>query len=92
MDEEEHEEEEEVTPEPRNLFNDEYYANLKYDLKANIFEENDNINDVDGKEIDENKINKIIKDENKLPEDKKPPNLEKLKKKGKEKVEINLFN
>ena len=54
--------------------------------------ENDNINDVDGKEIDENKINKIIKDENKLPEDKKPPNLEKLKKKGKEKVEINLFN
>ena len=54
--------------------------------------ENDNINGVDGKEIDENKINKIIKDENKLPEDKKPPNLEKLKKKGKEKFEINLFN
>ena len=35
----EQEDVEEVTPEPRNLFNDEYYANLKYDLKANIFEE-----------------------------------------------------
>ena len=39
--EDEQEEEEEVTPEPRNLFNDEYYANLKYDLKANIYEEKD---------------------------------------------------
>ena len=31
-------------------------------------------------------------EEDKKPEDKKPPNLEKLKKKGKEKIKVNLFN
>ena len=30
---------EEITPEPRNLFNDEYYAKLNYKLQANIYEE-----------------------------------------------------
>jgi hypothetical protein len=30
--------------------------------------------------------------DDKKPEDKKPLNIEKLKKKGKEKIEINLFN
>ena len=41
--EEEEEDDEELTPEPRNLFNDEYYANLKYDLKAIYFEEKEKI-------------------------------------------------
>ena len=39
--EDEHEIDKELTPEPKNLFNDEYYANLKYDLKANVYEEKD---------------------------------------------------
>ena len=39
--EEEQEIDKELTPEPKNLFNDEYYANLKYDLKANVYEEKD---------------------------------------------------
>ena len=37
--EEQEELEEKITPEPRNLFNDEYFAKLKYDLKANFYEE-----------------------------------------------------
>ena len=41
---------------------------------------------------EENHINQMLNDNDKKPEDKKPPNIEKLKKKGKERVEINLFS
>ena len=37
--EEQEELEENITPEPRNLFNDEYFAKLKYNLKAKYYDE-----------------------------------------------------
>ena len=40
--EEEQELEDKITPEPRNLFNDEYFAKLKYGLKANFYEDDEN--------------------------------------------------
>ena len=58
----------------------------KIDEKENKIPNNNQNNDNDIK-INMDKNN----DDNK-PEDKKPPNIEKLKKKGKEKIEINLFN
>ena len=68
----------------------------------NIKEENDEIEDDEiekgnGDEMKENmnQMNDIPKMgnelEKKVPEDKKPPNISKLKKKGKEKAEIKLF-
>ena len=40
--EEEQELEDKITPEPRNLFNDKYFAKLKYGLKANFYEDDEN--------------------------------------------------
>ena len=50
------------------------------------FEQNEDL-----KENKNNNINEIGDDGDKKPEDKKPPNIEKLKKKGKEKKEISIF-
>ena len=50
------------------------------------FEQNEDL-----KENKNNNINEIGDDDDKKPEDKKPPNIEKLKKKGKEKKEISIF-
>ena len=55
-------------------------------------DEDQNNKIIDNDEIKENKINIDGDNEDKKPEDKKPPNIEKLKKKGKEKIEIKLFN
>ena len=61
--------------------------------KKNIINEvNENEENIDNNKNDENKVEMSIKNEDKKPEDKKPPNIQKLKKKGKEKIEINLFN
>ena len=61
--------------------------------KENIIKEvNENEENIINNEKEENKVDTIIKNEDKKPEDKKPPNLEKLKKKTKEKIEIKLFN
>ena len=49
-------------------------------------DENININ-----EEKENQKIKIQEDIDKMPEDKKPPNIKKLRKKGKDKKEINIF-
>ena len=58
----------------------------KIDEKENKIPNNNQNNDNDIKiNMDKNNVFK-------KPEDKKPPNIEKLKKKGKEKIEINLFN
>ena len=57
-----------------------------------IEDEDQNNKIIDNDEIKENKINIDGDNEDKKPEDKKPPNIEKLKKKGKEKIEIKLFN
>ena len=71
--------------------------NLKDIKEENDEIENDEIEKGNGNEIQENinKINNIPKIDNemekKMPEDKKPPNISKLKKKGKEKAEIKLF-
>ena len=67
---------------------------IETDEKENI---NNHIDENENKMIenntnDKNKMNKAKNREDKKPEDKKPPNIEKLKKKGKEKIEINLFN
>ena len=67
---------------------------IETDEKENI---NNHIDENEKKMIennstDKNKMNMTKSRENKKPEDKKPPNIEKLKKKGKEKIEINLFN
>ena len=70
--------------------------NLKDIKEENDEIENDEI-EKGGNEIQENinKMNNIPKIDNemekKIPEDKKPPNISKLKKKGKEKAEIKLF-
>ena len=70
--------------------------NLKDIKEENDEIENDEI-EKGGNEIQENinKMNNIPKIgnemEKKVPEDKKPPNISKLKKKGKEKAEIKLF-
>ena len=50
------------------------------------FEQNEDL-----KENKNNNIDEIGEDDDKKPEDKKPPNIEKLKKKGKEKKEISIF-
>ena len=61
--------------------------------KNNIINEvNENEENISGIEKEENKVDVKIEKEEKKPEDKKPPNIQKLKKKGKEKIEINLFN
>ncbi len=61
--------------------------------KNNIKNEvNDNEENINNNENEENKVDIKIPNEDKKPEDKKPPNIQKLKKKGKEKIEINLFN
>ena len=61
--------------------------------KKNIINEvNENEENIDNNKNDENKLEISIKNEDKKPEDKKPPNIQKLKKKGKEKIELNLFN
>ena len=61
--------------------------------KNNIKNEvNDNEENINNNENEENKEDIKIPNEDKKPEDKKPPNIQKLKKKGKEKIEINLFN
>ena len=71
--------------------------NLKDIKEENDEIENDEIEKGNGNEIQENinKMNNIPKIDNemekKMPEDKKPPNISKLKKKGKEKAEIKLF-
>ena len=71
--------------------------NLKDIKEENDEIENDEIEKGNGNEIQENinKMNNIPKIDNemekKVPEDKKPPNISKLKKKGKEKAEIKLF-
>ena len=71
--------------------------NLKGIKEENDEIENDEIEKGNGNEIQENinKMNNIPKIDNemekKVPEDKKPPNISKLKKKGKEKAEIKLF-
>ena len=71
--------------------------NLKGIKEENDEIENDEIEKGNGNEIQENinKMNNIPKIDNemekKMPEDKKPPNISKLKKKGKEKAEIKLF-
>ena len=54
-------------------------------------ERNDNDENKNVLNEEENNINKIEDKSEKKPEDKKPPNIEKLKKKGKEKKEINFF-
>ena len=53
---------------------------------------NENEENIDNNKNDEIKEDIKKKNEDKKPEDKKPPNIQKLKKKGKEKIEINLFN
>ena len=71
--------------------------NLKDIKEENDEIENDEIEKGNCNEIQENinKMNNIPKIDNemekKMPEDKKPPNISKLKKKGKEKAEIKLF-
>ena len=61
--------------------------------KKNVIKEvNENEENIDNNKNDEIKEDFKIKNEDKKPEDKKPPNIQKLKKKGKEKIEINLFN
>ena len=63
--------------------------------EENTDDKNSNDNKEDSivqKREEVNNINNILEDENdKKPEDKKPPNIEKLRKKGKEKQEINFF-
>ena len=60
--------------------------------KNNIKNEvNDNEENINNNENEENKVDVKIPKEDKKPEDKKPPNISKLKKKGKEKAEIKLF-
>ena len=81
---------------------DDESENSKENIKENNIDENKNniINEVDenkenmsdNTENEENKLEVKIQKEDKKPEDKKPPNIQKLKKKGKEKIEINLFN
>jgi hypothetical protein len=61
--------------------------NGELDEENNQIEKNRKIND----EQEKNNISKFEEDEDKKPEDKKPPNIQKLKKKGKQKKEINLF-
>ena len=61
--------------------------------KKNIINEmNQNEENIDNNKNDEIKEDINLKNEEKKPEDKKPPNIQKLKKKGKEKIEKNLFN
>ena len=71
--------------------------NLENKEKENHEDENEN-KEVDNFEQNEdlkenktNNIHEIGEDDDKKPEDKKPPNIEKLKKKGKEKKQINIF-
>ena len=61
--------------------------NGELDEENNQIEKNKRIN----VEQEKNNISKFEEEEDKKPEDKKPPNIQKLKKKGKQKMEINLF-
>ena len=80
---------------------DDESENSKENIKENNFDENkknvikevnENEENIDNNKNDEIKEDINLKNEEKKPEDKKPPNIQKLKKKGKEKIEINLFN
>ena len=61
--------------------NDDVNENENIEQNENIKENKDN----------NNNFNEIGKEEDKKPEDKKPPKIEKLKKKGKDKKDIILF-
>ena len=54
-------------------------------------ESEENKNNLQNIEEEKSDGSKFEEEEDKKPEDKKPPNIQKLKKKGKQKMEINLF-